>query len=162
MRLASFAFCSVFIIVFLSNYETISAENEFETDLFSDFLKRERLINLLKRRLVKDALEMDTRADDSEEDNKDSEEDRRKNRDDDDDDDRSSNKGGNAVSDGKYKSIGTGITIKTSAGDVNICDGKYIAIAATIHDRIRDLLISACSGASGLLEKKYSFLQLSK
>jgi hypothetical protein len=105
---------------------------------------------------------MDTRADDSEENNKDSEEDRRKNRDDDDDDDRSSNKGGNAVSDGKYKSIGTGITIKTSAGDVNICDGKYIAIAATIHDRIRDLLISACSGASGLLEKKYSFLLLSK
>jgi hypothetical protein len=164
MRLTSFAFCSVFIIVLFSNYETISTENEFETDSFSDYLKRERLINLLKRRLVNDALEMDTRADDSEEDKKDSDEDRRKNRDDDDDDDdrNNNNKGGNTVSDGKYKSIGTGITIKTSAGDVNICDGKYIAIAATIHDRIRDLLISACSGASGLIEKNYYFFLLSK
>jgi len=143
-----FAFLSLFVIFILfTTYDTIKSDNEFEFDSNSGALKRERLIDLLKRRLVKDALEMEMRAGDSEEDKKDSNEDKK-----DSDEDNNKNNGGNSMIDGKYKSIGTGITIPLANGEsVNICEGKYIAIASTIHDRIRDLLISACSGASGLL-----------
>ena len=133
------AFFAIFVFLFFTNYETIKSDNELDFDSNSDTLKRERLINLLKRRLANDVLEMEMRDDDSEENKKDS------------DEESDRNNGGNSVSDGKYKSIGMGITIPLANGEsVNICEGKYIAVAATVHDRIRDLLVSACSGASGI------------
>ena len=142
MKFASFAVISLCLVVLFINYDVSKSENFFDREVGSngDLFKRERLLSLLKRKLANDALELQRRSDDSSEDSN-SDKDNAN-----DDDDKS-------ITDGKnYKSIGTGITIPLANGDsVNICDGKYITIAAAVHDRIRDLLISACSGASGII-----------
>ena len=139
MRLASFAVLSLFLIAVLVNYDEARSESDVETHLHSQATKRERLLYLLKRKFVDDVLETSMRSDDSDEDDQ-------KNTQKDNDDEN------NNDDNNKYKSIGSGITIPLANGEkVNICEGKYVAIAAAVHDRIRDLLVSACSGASGKL-----------
>ena len=145
MKLASLAVVLLYVIVLFINYD--STRSDGIEDSSAELYKRERMLSILKRKLVRDALDMEARADDSNE---------KSNEDDDDDGGKknaNANDDNNGIMEGnKYKSIGSGITIPLANGDsVNICDGKYIAVAAAVHERIRDLLISACSGASGIL-----------
>ena len=45
--------------------------------------------------------------------------------------------------------IGSGIFINIKGENINICEGKYIELAANAHMKIADILIAACSGHSG-------------
>ncbi|RNA16771.1 hypothetical protein BpHYR1_003042 [Brachionus plicatilis] len=45
--------------------------------------------------------------------------------------------------------FGTGIYIKFKGETLNICEGRYIELAANAHLKIADILIAACSGHSG-------------
>lgn len=45
--------------------------------------------------------------------------------------------------------FGSGIYVKFRGQNINICEGKYIELAANAHLKIADILIAACSGHSG-------------
>lgn len=104
----------------------------YSNDVYADdYINDNKLLSLLKRKYESNLNELQLRSDD-------------------DDDDASSNNGPRNDIASNFANSNYGIVIPLQNGDsVNLCDGKYITIATAIHERIKDLLISACSGASG-------------
>ena len=109
----------------------------YTNDVYADdYIDDNKLLSLLKRKYESNLNELQLRSDDDEKNS--------------DNDDESSNGGPRNNIASNFANSNYGIVIPLQNGDsVNLCDGKYITIATAIHERIKDLLISACSGASG-------------
>ncbi len=49
---------------------------------------------------------------------------------------------------------GDGIYLTMNGEKVNICDEEYIQIVSKLHQKLKDVLIAACSGSSSKERKK--------
>ena len=134
MHTYSLIFLLMSILLASSNLvQSISDDRyRYSNDVYADdYINDNKLLSLLKRKYESNLNELQLRSDD-------------------DDDDASSNNGPRNDIASNFANSNYGIVIPLQNGDsVNLCDGKYITIATAIHERIKDLLISACSGASG-------------
>jgi hypothetical protein len=46
------------------------------------------------------------------------------------------------------QSFGEGIYIPMNGQKVNICEAEYVNIVTQLHSKLKDVLISACTGSS--------------